>query len=59
VRHADFHHPVGDGALGATLATVARHIAHYPIRLRHTYCGSPEHADPAETCSVDRHYDTC
>src|SRR6202040_1001767 len=53
VRHADFHRPVGDGALGAMLAIVARHIAHYPIRLRGTFCGSLAHADPAaEWCVV-------
>src|SRR2546425_5629228 len=34
VRHAAFHRPVEDGPLGALLATVVRHIAHYPIRLR-------------------------
>jgi aerobic carbon-monoxide dehydrogenase medium subunit len=53
VRHADFHHPVSDGALGVMLAAVARHIAHYPIRLRGTFCGSLAHADPAaEWCVV-------
>src|SRR5262249_4378296 len=26
---------------------VARHIAHYPIRIRGTFCGSLAHADPA------------
>ena len=26
---------------------VARHIAHYPIRMRGTFCGSLAHADPA------------
>jgi aerobic carbon-monoxide dehydrogenase medium subunit len=53
VRHADFHRPVGDGALGGLLATVVRHIAHYPIRLRGTLCGSLAHADPAaEWCVV-------
>lgn len=53
VRHADFHRPISDGALGAMLATVARHIAHYPIRLRGTFCGSLAHADPAaEWCVV-------
>ena len=31
VRHAEFHHPVGEGPLGALLATVVQHIAHYPI----------------------------
>jgi carbon-monoxide dehydrogenase medium subunit len=29
------------------LAAVVRHIAHYPIRLRGTFCGSLAHADPA------------
>jgi carbon-monoxide dehydrogenase medium subunit len=53
VRHADFHRPVSDGALGVMLATVMRHIAHYPIRLRGTFCGSLAHADPAaEWCVV-------
>ncbi len=47
VRHAAFHRPVEAGPLGALLATVARHIAHYPIRLRGTFCGSLAHADPA------------
>jgi carbon-monoxide dehydrogenase medium subunit len=53
VRHADFHRPVCDGALGPMLASVARHIAHYPIRVRGTFCGSLAHADPAaEWCVV-------
>jgi carbon-monoxide dehydrogenase medium subunit len=53
VRHADFHRPVSDGALGVVLATVVQHIAHYPIRLRGTFCGSLAHADPAaEWCVV-------
>jgi aerobic carbon-monoxide dehydrogenase medium subunit len=53
VRHAAFHRPVEDGPLGALLATVVRHIAHYPIRLRGTFCGSLAHADPAaEWCLV-------
>jgi aerobic carbon-monoxide dehydrogenase medium subunit len=47
VRHAAFHRPVLDGPLGRLLATVARHIAHYPIRTRGTFCGSLAHADPA------------
>ena len=29
------------------LAAVVRHIAHYPIRMRGTFCGSLAHADPA------------
>ena len=53
VRHAAFHHKVVDGPLGALLTTVVRHIAHYPIRLRGTFCGSLAHADPAaEWCAV-------
>jgi carbon-monoxide dehydrogenase medium subunit len=53
VRHADFHRPVGEGPLGALLATVVQHIAHYPIRVRGTFCGSLAHADPAaEWCVV-------
>jgi carbon-monoxide dehydrogenase medium subunit len=53
VRHAAFHRPVEDGPLGALLATVVRHIAHYPVRLRGTFCGSLAHADPAaEWCLV-------
>ena len=52
-RHAAFHRPAQDGPLGAMLAAVARHIAHYPIRLRGTFCGSLAHADPAaEWCLV-------
>jgi len=53
VRHAAFHKPVVEGPLGRLLATVVRHIAHYPIRTRGTFCGSVAHADPAsEWCLV-------
>ena len=53
VRHAAFHRPVADGPLGDLLAQVVRHIAHYPIRMRGTFCGSLAHADPAsEWCLV-------
>jgi len=53
VRHAAFHTPVVAGPLGAILTYVARHIAHYPIRMRGTFCGSIAHADPAsEWCLV-------
>jgi carbon-monoxide dehydrogenase medium subunit len=53
VRHAAFHKPVVDGPLGRLLAKVVRHIAHYPIRTRGTFCGSIAHADPAsEWCLV-------
>ena len=52
-RHAAFHKPVVDNPLGHLLSAVARHIAHYPIRMRGTYCGSLAHADPAsEWCLV-------
>jgi carbon-monoxide dehydrogenase medium subunit len=53
VRHAAFHKPVVDGPLGRLLSRVVRHIAHYPIRTRGTFCGSIAHADPAsEWCAV-------
>ncbi len=53
VRHAAFHRPVCEGPLGALLRDVVRHIAHYPIRNRGTFCGSLAHADPAsEWCLV-------
>lgn len=47
VRHGAFHKPVFDNPLGALLAHVVRHIAHYPIRMRGTFCGSLAHADPS------------
>jgi carbon-monoxide dehydrogenase medium subunit len=47
VRHAAFHRPVVAGPTGALLSAVASNIAHYPIRLRGTFCGSLAHADPA------------
>jgi aerobic carbon-monoxide dehydrogenase medium subunit len=53
VRHSAFHKPVTDNLLGTLLTAVARHIAHYPIRMRGTFCGSLAHADPAsEWCLV-------
>ena len=53
VRHAAFHTSVVDNPLGRLLTFVARHIAHYPIRMRGTFCGSLAHADPAsEWCLV-------
>jgi aerobic carbon-monoxide dehydrogenase medium subunit len=53
VRHAAFHHPIVDAGMGRLLSTVVRHIAHYPIRVRGTFCGSIAHADPAsEWCLV-------
>jgi carbon-monoxide dehydrogenase medium subunit len=51
VRHAAFHRPVVSGPTGALLSAVVSNIAHYPIRLRGTFCGSLAHADPAsERC---------
>jgi aerobic carbon-monoxide dehydrogenase medium subunit len=47
VRHAAFHRPVAPGPTGALLSVVASNIAHYPIRLRGTFCGSLANADPA------------
>jgi carbon-monoxide dehydrogenase medium subunit len=47
VRHAAFHRPVVEGPTGALFSRVVRDIAHYPIRLRGTFCGSLAHADPA------------
>jgi len=53
VRHQAFHRPVVAGPLGNLLAAVMRHIAHYPIRTRGTFCGSIAHADPSsEWCLV-------
>jgi carbon-monoxide dehydrogenase medium subunit len=53
VRHAEFHEPVTAGPLGKLLSAVVRHIGHYPIRTRGTFCGSLAHADPAsEWCVV-------
>src|SRR4051794_16571916 len=46
-RHAAFHRPVVEGPLGQLLAYVVKHIAHYPIRTRGTFCGSLANADPA------------
>lgn len=53
VRHAAFHCPDFAGPLGGLLTSVVPHIAHYPIRVRGTFCGSLAHADPAaEWCLV-------
>src|SRR5512143_2063276 len=53
VRHAAFHKLVVENPLRKLLSVVARHIAHYPIRMRGTFCGSLAHADPAsEWCLV-------
>ena len=59
VRHAAFHKAVVDNPLGKLLTYVSRHIAHYPIRTRGTFCGSLAHADPAsEWCLTAAALDT-
>jgi len=53
VRHVCFQRPVVSGTLGNLLSEVSRHIGHYPIRNRGTFCGSIAHADPSsEWCLV-------
>lgn len=53
VRHSAFERISTPGPLGELLSSVVRHIAHYPIRTRGTFCGSLAHADPAsEWCLV-------
>ena len=53
VRHAMFRKGAIEGPTGALLAYVMKHIAHYPIRTRGTFCGSLAHADPAsEWCAI-------
>ena len=53
VRHAAFERIETPGPTGAMLRSVVRNIAHYPIRVRGTFCGSLAHADPAsEWCLV-------
>ena len=47
VRHAAFHHATARGPTGTLLSIIVKSIAHYPIRLRGTFCGSIAHADPA------------
>lgn len=52
-RHAAFHMPVEPGPLGALLSTVVHSIAHWPIRMRGTFCGSLAHADASsEWCAT-------
>lgn len=47
VRHAAFHRLVAKNPLGELMSFVVKHIAHYPIRMRGTFCGSLAHADPS------------
>src|SRR3982751_4159062 len=44
-RHAALERLAVEGPLSRLLADVARHIAHYPIRTRGTFCGSIANAD--------------
>jgi carbon-monoxide dehydrogenase medium subunit len=53
VRHAAFYGDRVPGPTGGLLRKVVRHIAHHPIRVRGTFCGSVANADPAsEWCCV-------
>lgn len=53
VRHAVFEERVVDGPLGRLLTMAARHVGHWPIRIRGTFGGSLAHADPAaEWCVI-------
>ncbi len=53
VRHSAFRPPGVRRPARQLLTEVMRHIAHYPIRNRGTFCGSFAHADPAsEWCLV-------
>lgn len=47
VRHARFEQPVEPGPTGKLLARIVKHIAHYPIRTRGTFCGSLAQSDPS------------
>jgi carbon-monoxide dehydrogenase medium subunit len=47
VRHATFQGDAVHGPTGALLRKVVHYIAHYPIRVRGTFCGSVANADPA------------
>ncbi len=47
VRHAALGPERVPGPLGRLLGLARRHIAHYPIRTRGTFCGSLANADPA------------
>jgi carbon-monoxide dehydrogenase medium subunit len=53
VRHAALGPAAAPGPLGRLLGQVQRHIAHYPVRTRGTFCGSLANADAAsEWCLV-------
>lgn len=53
VRHVALGPERVPGPLGRLLGLARRHIAHYPVRTRGTFCGSLANADPAsEWCLV-------
>jgi carbon-monoxide dehydrogenase medium subunit len=53
VRHCQLGPETVPGMLGQLLGRVRENIAHYPIRIRGTFCGSLANADPAsEWCLV-------
>jgi carbon-monoxide dehydrogenase medium subunit len=55
VRHAAFEREAAiPGPTGVLLGQVVHNIAHYPIRVRGTFCGSLAHADPSSEwcCTV-------
>jgi carbon-monoxide dehydrogenase medium subunit len=47
VRHAALDSSAAPGPLGRLLGLVQRHVAHHPIRVRGTFCGSLANADAA------------
>jgi carbon-monoxide dehydrogenase medium subunit len=57
-RHRYFEKPAVPGPLGTLMAEMARHLGHFPIRVRGTFGGSLAHADPAaEWCLLARTLD--
>ena len=58
VRHLDLERNTIGSPLGRLLASTARWVGHYPIRVRGTFGGSLAHADPAAewcvlACALD------
>ena len=47
IRHSKFEKNFDKSKLSNLLTSVCPHIAHYPIRVQGTFCGSLAHADPA------------
>src|SRR5690625_7559032 len=46
-RHAAFYESKAPAPLGRVMQSMAKHIAHHPVRTRGTFCGSLANADPA------------